>query len=125
MSLLQRFTREPNAIVGVIVAAFGLLVIFDLINPTPEQTGGLAAFGGAIIVALRWLVTPASEVVAQRRPGEPTVTGPGASVNTGIPVDVVVKHTERGATSTEAVAVTLVLLFAALLLALAVVQPWV
>ena len=73
MSILQRIAREPNAIVGVVIALYGVLVAFEVLTLTAPQAGALAALGGAVVVALRWFVTPASEVVVQQKPGEAPV----------------------------------------------------
>ena len=87
MTFLQRIAREPNAILGVIVAAYGLLVAFDVLELTAPQVGAATAFGGALVILLRWLVTPAAEVVVQQKPDEITQTaGPASDVATGEPV---------------------------------------
>lgn len=70
MTILQRIAREPNAIAGVVIAAYSVLVAFEIIHLTAIQTGALGGLGGAAVLALRWLVTPASEVVAQQKPDE-------------------------------------------------------
>lgn len=89
MTLVQRIAREPNAILGVIVAAYGLLVAFDVLVLTASQVGATTAFGGAAVILLRWLVTPAGEVVAQQKPDNAgPVAGPAAEVTTGAPVIV-------------------------------------
>lgn len=87
MTLLQRIAREPNAILGVIVAGYGLLVVFGILELTAQQVGGVTAFGGSLVVLLRWLVSPAAEVVVQQKPGEEMQTaGPAADIETGAPV---------------------------------------
>lgn len=87
MNLLHRIAREPNAITGLIVGAYGLAVAFGLFELTATQVGAATAFGGAVVIALRWLVTPTTEVVVQQKPGETTQTaGPAADVETGAPV---------------------------------------
>lgn len=70
MTILQRIAREPNAVVGLIVGIYGVLVAFDILSLTAPQVGALTALGGAAVFALRWLVTPANEVVAQKQPGQ-------------------------------------------------------
>lgn len=89
MSLLQRIAREPNAILGVIVGGYGLLVAFNVLELTAQQVGAVTAFGGALVILLRWLVTPAAEVIAQQKPGDDLATaGAAAAVPTGTPVGV-------------------------------------
>ncbi len=119
MTLLQRIAREPNAIAGVVASAYGLLVAFEVLAFTAPQLGAIVALYGAVVIALRWFVTPAGEVVAQRRPGGAVVTGQGASVNPGIPVEVTtlglgdVPATERGAATAMVVVCALLLLLGA------------
>lgn len=87
MNIWQRIAREPNAILGVLVGGYGLLVAFDVLVLSAQQVGAVTAFGGALVILLRWLVTPAAEVVVQQRPDEAVQTaGPAASVATGAPV---------------------------------------
>lgn len=91
MTILKRIAREPVAVAGVLIAVYGVAIAFGWFHPTPEQTGALSVLGGAIVTALRWLVTPASEVAAQRKPGEPVTAGPAANlagVQPGDRVDV-------------------------------------
>lgn len=87
MTLLTRIAREPNAVVGLIVGAYGLAVAFGIFELTAPQVGAVTAFGGAVVVALRWFVTPAAEVVVQQKPDEVVQTaGPASDVETGAPV---------------------------------------
>lgn len=88
MTIWQRIAREPNALTGVVIALYGVLVAFHVLVISPEQTGALAALGGALVFGLRWLVTPASEVVAQATP-DGVVAGPASVAPTGEPVVVV------------------------------------
>lgn len=86
-NLMQRVAREPNALTGLVVAVYGALVAFGVLELTVQQLGALSVLGGAVIFAIRWLVTPASEVVVQRKPDEPTlIAGAAATVPTGAPV---------------------------------------
>lgn len=86
MSLVQRVVREPNLILGVVVAFFGVLVAFG-VDLTENQTAALLLFLGAVIALVRFLTTPASEVVAQQKPGESVPTaGPAADQPDGVPV---------------------------------------
>ncbi|WP_210651358.1 hypothetical protein [Nocardioides sp. SYSU D00065] len=87
MSLIQRIAREPNAVAGVIAAAYGLLVAFEVLALTVQQVGACVAFWGALVILLRWLVAPAAEVMVQRRPQDPTpIAGAAALEPTGAPV---------------------------------------
>lgn len=89
MTILQRIAREPNAVLGVVVAAYGVLVAFDVLELSAQQVGAVTALGGALVFLLRWLVTPAAEVIAQQKPGEVyPEAGPAAKVPTGAPVHV-------------------------------------
>ena len=76
MTIWQRIAREPNAILGVIVAGYGVLVAFGILELTAPQAGAVTALGGALVILLRWLVTPASEVVVQQKPGQVNPTTP-------------------------------------------------
>jgi hypothetical protein len=90
MSLLQRIAREPNALTGLVVALYGALVAFGVLELTVQQTGALGVLGGAVIFALRWLVTPAAEVVVQQKPNdeEPVAGAALGGYETGTPIDV-------------------------------------
>lgn len=89
MTLLQRIAREPNAIVGVIVSAYGTLVAFGVLELTATQVGAVTALGGALVILLRWLVTPAGEVIASQPPGAAVPrAGAASNVETGAPVHV-------------------------------------
>lgn len=70
MTIWHRIAREPNALGGVLLATYGLLVAFGVLELSAEQFGAVTAFAGAVVFALRWLTTPASEVVAQQKPGQ-------------------------------------------------------
>lgn len=77
MTIWQRIARNPVAIVGLGTALYGVLVAFGVLELTVEQTGALTSLAGAVFFALRWLVTPSSEVVATLRPDEVVpVAGP-------------------------------------------------
>lgn len=89
MTILQRIAREPNAIGGLILATYGVLVAFHVLTLTATQFGAVTALGGAAVIALRWLVTPASEVVAKQEPGQVVPTaGPASPIDNGEPVHV-------------------------------------
>jgi hypothetical protein len=97
MTIWQRIAREPNALTGIVIALYGVLVAFHVLVISPEQTGALAALGGALVFGLRWIVTPASEVVAQKRPDSDVATaGPAATAPTGAPVKVEERETFIG-----------------------------
>jgi hypothetical protein len=65
--LVQAYNQEPVAITNLIIGAFQatltLLVVFNLIQPTPEQTAGMMGFLGAFFalfnaIFVRSKVTP-------------------------------------------------------------------
>lgn len=86
MTLVQRLTREPNLILGVVVAGLSLLVLFG-VDLTSDQMAGIGVFLGAVIALVRFITTPANEVVAQQKPGEDVpVAGPAADEPDGVPV---------------------------------------
>lgn len=87
--MIARLVREPNLILGLVVAFFGVLVAFG-VHITDAQTAALLLFLGAVIALIRFLTTPASEVVAQQVDGE-TVAGPASVISDGAPVAVVPK----------------------------------
>lgn len=89
MTIWQRIAREPNALAGLIAGLYGLLVAFGVLELTVQQVGACVAFWGAVVFFLRWLTTPANEVVAQQRPGETLpVAGPALDGENGQPVHV-------------------------------------
>lgn len=90
---LRRITREPALILGVLVAAFGVLVAFG-IDLSREQIGAVGVFAGAVMALLRFMLTPSSEVIAQQTPDGP-VAGEAAAVTTGSPVAVAVQPVVR------------------------------
>ena len=93
MSLWARIGREPNAITGLILAGVSLAVLFGW-DLTSEQQAGIGIFLGAVVVAIRWLTTPAGEVVAQQKPDDVVRAGPAAErgpgpIPQGAPVELV------------------------------------
>lgn len=87
MTLLQRIAREPNAIAGLLAALYGALVAFGVLELTVAQVGACVGVWGALVAALRWLVTPAAEVLVQLRPSDDQpVAGPASMWETGRPV---------------------------------------
>lgn len=87
MTLWQRITREPNAILGLVTATTGLLILFG-VPLTVEQAGGIFIFVGALVGLVRFIVTPATEVVAQESPSGEIVAGPASWISDGHPVVV-------------------------------------
>jgi hypothetical protein len=80
--MLARVTREPALIVGVVTSGLGLAVLFGL-EISLEQTAGIVTFLGALMALVRFLTTPASEVVVQAKPNGDIVAGAAASAKTG------------------------------------------
>lgn len=69
MTIWQRIAREPNLILGVLTAGLSLAVLFG-VNLTVEQLAGIGTFVGALVALIRFVSTPASEVVAQKAPDQ-------------------------------------------------------
>jgi hypothetical protein len=89
MSITQRLSREPNVILGVLVAGLSLLVLFG-VNLSGEQMAGIGIFVGTLIALVRFITTPSSEVAAQVDPATGDAkAGAAAQVKTGTPVNVV------------------------------------
>lgn len=86
-SIIRRLSREPAALLGVVTATTGLLILFG-VPLTQEQAGGILTFVGALMYLVRFIVTPANEVVAQEKPTGEIVAGPAADVAHGAPVAV-------------------------------------
>ena len=87
MNIVQRLVREPNLILGVITAGLSLLVLFG-VDLTTEQMAGIGIFIGACVALVRFVTTPANEVVVQEKPSGEVVAGPAAITPTGTPVVV-------------------------------------
>lgn len=86
--MLQRVTRESSAILGLVTSGLSLAVLFG-VNLSVDQMAGIGLFLGALIALLRVINTPASEVVAQQKPGGGApVAGPASTIQTGTPVVV-------------------------------------
>ena len=75
--MIARLVREPNLITGLVVAGLGLAVAFG-VHITDAQTAALLLFLGALIAVIRFITTPASEVVAQQKGDGPVKAGPKA-----------------------------------------------
>jgi len=85
---VQKVSREPALLVGVVTSGLGLAVLFG-VPLSNEQTGGIVVFLGAVMALVRYIVTPSVDVVAQKKPGERATAGPAAVAPTGTPVTVV------------------------------------
>lgn len=87
--MLNRITREPALVIGVVTSGLGLAVLFG-VQLTQDQTAGIVVFLGALMALVRFLTTPASEVVVQAKPNGDVVAGAAAAVKTGesLTVDV-------------------------------------
>ena len=85
--MLDRLVREKALILGVIVAAFGLLVAFG-VDLTEAQIGAAVTFVGAVVALLRFAVTPSREVLAQVKPSGEVVAGQASAVETGASIPV-------------------------------------
>lgn len=75
--MIARLVREPNLITGLAVAAIGLAVSLG-VHISDGQTGAGLLFLGAVIAVIRFVTTPASEVVAQQKGDGPVKAGPKA-----------------------------------------------
>lgn len=83
--VLKRLSREPNLILGVVTAGLSLLVLFG-VDLSTEQMAGIGLFLGAVIALVRFIVTPAAEVVVQEKPSGELVAGAASDVDTGATV---------------------------------------
>lgn len=86
MNILTRVYREPAALLGVVTATLGILTLLEVFDP--ELAGAIFTLVGAAIALLRYVVVPASEVIAQRRPDGDVVAGPAGTEPSGAPVYV-------------------------------------
>lgn len=87
MTLTQRLVREPALILGVLTAGLSLAVLFG-VPLTTDQLAGIGVFVGALVALIRFVTTPASEVVVQEKPSGEVIAGPAAVTPTGTPVAV-------------------------------------
>lgn len=91
MSFINKLVREPALTLGVITAGLSLLVLFG-VPLSGDQMAGIGVFVGAVFALTRYLTTPTSEVIAQKKPnGEvvgggviPEVKGQLVEVNMGL-----------------------------------------
>ena len=72
--ILSRLSREPNLILGVITAGLSLAVLFGVAIST-EQMAGIGIFIGAVFALVRYLTTPAGEVLASVKPNGDVIAG--------------------------------------------------
>lgn len=87
MTILDRIYREPSALLGAVTALLGILTLTQVL--APELAGAIVTAVGALVALLRYVVTPAAEVVVQRKPGaRAAVAGPASSITDGTPVVV-------------------------------------
>lgn len=89
MTWYQRLLREPTLVTAVLVAGLAFATAFGL-HLTDAQTGAILGLVAAVIALLRFVTTPASEVIAQQKPGEPVKATAKAEAAWGIPKDDVV-----------------------------------
>lgn len=95
MTLIQRLVREPVLIIGVLVALFGVLVVFG-VSLSEGQIGAIVTFAGAVMALLRFVTTPSNEVVAQKKPAAALpVAGKAAALPTGTPVSLSMSPVQR------------------------------
>lgn len=88
MTIVQRLTREPVLLLGLLTALFGVLVVFG-VDLSKDQIGSITVLAGAVMAVLRFVTTPAKEVLAQQKPGEVPTAGKAAEfVPAGKPVNV-------------------------------------
>lgn len=91
---LRKLAREPNLLVGLTTAGVNMAVLLEWWELEVEQIAGINVFAAALFAAVRFMVTPSGEVVAQRKPGEQTLAGPAAesgvdNIPAGTPVELV------------------------------------
>lgn len=87
MTILTRIYREPAALLALVTAVLAVLTFVGVL----DEVGAGVALGviTAAIGALRYLVTPAAEVVVQRKAGDRAATaGPASPIPTGTEVVV-------------------------------------
>lgn len=72
-TILERIYREPAALLAFVTAVLAVLTFAGVLDDQGAAIAlGLVAAG---IGLLRYIVTPAAEVVAQRKPGGELVLG--------------------------------------------------
>lgn len=80
--MLYRITREPALILGVLTSGLSLAVLFG-VPLTVDQLAGIGVFVGALIALIRFVTTPAGEVLAQVKPDGEVVAGAATTITTG------------------------------------------
>ncbi len=60
-SIVRVLRREPARITAVALATVGLLTLFDVVNWTDAQIGGVLLSFAAVLELVRSLVTPTTE----------------------------------------------------------------
>lgn len=89
MTFIRRLSRESVLITGLITAFFGVLVAFN-VPLTDAQIGSVVGFIGIVMMLLRAITNPASEVVAIQPPGTAVPqAGPASPLPNGTDVAVV------------------------------------
>lgn len=92
MTILTRIYREPAALLALVTAVLAVLTFVGVL----DEVGAGVALGviTAAIGALRYVVTPAAEVVVQRKAGDRAATaGPASAIPTG--TEVVVRRLQQ------------------------------
>lgn len=90
MTWYQRILREPALLLAAIAAAMALAVAFG-VHLSDVQNGAVLGFFAALAALLRWVTTPANEVIAQQKPGEAVKATGVAEAKWGIEKDAVVQ----------------------------------
>lgn len=92
----QSIVREPAAFLALVTAGLTLLVAFHVHLSTGEQVA-IGGFFTAALLVLRQITTPANEVIAQQKPGEPVKATAKAARAWGLAKDTVVHVTKAKA----------------------------
>lgn len=87
MTLTQRIVREPALVLGVITAGLSLAVLFGL-DISKEQFAGIGTFLGTVFALVRFVTTPAAEVIVQQKPNEEPKATASSNLPTGLEVVV-------------------------------------
>ena len=84
MTILDRIYREPAALIAFAAATLAVLTGIGVLS----QTGATIALGvvAAAVGLLRYVVTPASEVIVQEKPDGALVAGAGSILSAGTPI---------------------------------------
>lgn len=70
MTLVQRVTRQPNIVLGVVTAGINMLVLLNIVGWNGDQVAGINIFAAALFGLVALMVTPTAEVVVHQAPGE-------------------------------------------------------